>query len=610
MAGNSKKTPNRNYLAKDYTDFRSELLGYARTFFPDRIKDFSESSVGGLFLDMAAAVGDNMSFYLDHQFRELSWSEAVETQNIERLLRNNGVKVTGASPSTVVVTFYIEVPAVDKAGRLVPDATSLPVIMPETVVSSNSGVTFSTVAQVDFSETDRIGNLLANITVGDVDASGNPLTFILSKDAIAVSGKVFTEQFSFGSNYTPFATVTLTNDNVTEVISVTDSDGNSWYEVESLTQDTVYLSSRNRSVDNDEIAEVISMVPAPRRFITSVNLQSRTTQLRFGGGDPTTNDDDVFPDPSKFSLPTYGRPTLQRFTLDPNALLKSRTLGQAPVSTTLTVVYRAGGGNSHNIAAGMIRTIRSLNIEFRDNPAATIATSVRASVDVINRSPATGGTQAPTIDQLRTLVPAAKNSQARIVTKSDLIARVYSLPSKFGRVFRAGVRPNPNNPLASQLHVLSKNNEGKLIQSPDTLKQNLKMFLSEYRLISDAIDVVDARIINYTLQVTIVPAPNAVPLNVTRDVLGALTSVTAISKFQIDQAIVISDIVNAVISVPGVLSITNLEIQSISGDVDGRTYAGSYFDVAANTNRGLIIPTPGAIFEVRFPNYDIVVTTE
>lgn len=610
MAGNAKKTPNRNYLAKDYSDFRSELLGYARTFFPDRIKDFSESSVGGLFLDMAAAVGDNMSFYLDHQFRELSWSEAVETQNIERLLRNNSVKVTGASPSTVVVTFYIEVPAVDKAGRLVPDATSLPVIMPETVVSSNSGVTFSTVAQTDFSETDRVGNLLANITVGDVDSGGNPLTFILSKDAVAVSGKVFTEQFSFGSNYTPFATVTLTNDNVTEVISVVDSDGNSWYEVESLTQDTVYLSSRNRSVDNDEIAEVINMVPAPRRFITSTDLQSRNTQLRFGGGDPTTTDDDVFPDPSKFSLPTYGRPTLQRFTLDPNALLKSRTLGQAPVSTTLTVVYRAGGGNAHNVGAGAIRTIRTLNIEFRDSPAATIATSVRASVDVINRSPATGGTQAPTIDQLRTLVPAAKNAQARIVTKSDLIARVYSLPSKFGRVFRAGVRPNPNNPLASQLHVLSRNSDGKLMQSPDTLKQNLKMFLSEYRLISDAIDVVDARIVNYTLQVTIVPSPNSVPLNVTRDVLGALTGVTALSKFQIDQAIVISDIVNAVISVPGVLSITSLEIQSISGDVDGRTYAGSYFDVAANTNRGLIIPPPGAIFEIRFPNYDIVVTTE
>lgn len=610
MAGNAKKTPNRNYLAKDYTDFRSELLGYARTFFPDRIKDFSESSVGGLFLDMAAAVGDNMSFYLDHQFRELSWSEAVETQNIERLLRNNGVKITGASPSTVTLTFYIEVPAVDRAGRLVPDETSLPVIMPETVVSSNSGVTFSTVSPLDFSEMDRVGNLLANITVGDVDASGNPVTFILSKDTVGVSGKVFTEQFSFGSNYSPFATVTLTNDNVTEVISVTDSDGNSWYEVESLTQDTVYLSSRNRSVDNDEIADVLSLVPAPRRFITAVNLQSRTMQLRFGGGDSTTTDDDVFPDPSKFSLPTYGRPSLQRFTLDPNALLRSRTLGQAPVSTTLTVVYRAGGGNSHNVNAGSIRTIRTLNAEFRDSPTATIATSVRASIDVINNSPATGGTQSPTIDQLRTLVPAAKNSQGRIVTKSDLIARVYSLPSKFGKVFRAGVRPNPNNPLASQLHVLSRNSDGRLIQSPDTLKQNLRLYLSEYRLISDAIDVVDARIVNYTIQVTIVPVPNSIPLNVTRDVLGALKNITAIAKFQIDQAIVISDIVNAVISVPGVLSITNLEIQSISGDVDGRTYAGSYFDVAANTNRGLIIPPSGAIFEVRFPNYDIVVTTE
>jgi hypothetical protein len=609
MAG-AKRNPNKNYLAKDYGDFRASLLEYARTFFPDRIRDFGEASVGGLMLDMAAAVGDNLSYYLDHQFRELSWSEAVEVQNIERLLRNNGVKITGASPSTVTLSFYVEVPAVTVNGKTQPDDSSLPVIGTETVVASNSGITFSTVEPLDFAEKDTVGNLNATITVGDTASDGTPLTYILSKEVIAVSGRIYTEQFTFGDSYSPFVSVNLVNDNVTEVLSVKDSEGNNWYEVESLTQDTVFLSSPNYAVDRDVVDSVMTIVPASKRFIVTTDLQSRTSQLRFGGGDPDAEDDDIFPDPSKFALPTYGRSTIPRFTLDPNSLLRSKTFGQSPVSTTLTISYRAGGGPSHNVNAGSIRTIKSLNIEFRDNPSASLATSVRASVDVTNSVPATGGSSPPSIDQLRSLVPSTRNSQARIVTKSDLIARVYSLPSKFGKVFRAGVRANQNNPLASQLFVLSRDSKGRLIQSPDTLKYNLKNYLNEYRLISDALDVVDARVINYTLSVNIVPDPTSVPLNVSREVISSLKRVVDISRKQIDQGLVISEIVSAIISGPGVLSVTNVEIQSVMGELDGREYSNVYFDVSTNTNRGVIVPPPGSIFELRYPDYDISVTTE
>jgi hypothetical protein len=370
------------------------------------------------------------------------------------------------------------------------------------------------------------------------------------------------------------------------------------------------MSSPNYSADRDVVDSVMTVVPASRRFIVTTDLQTRSSQLRFGGGDPDAEDDDIFPDPSRFALPTYGRKTIPRFTLDPNSLLRSKTLGQSPVSTTLTVSYRAGGGPSHNVNVGAIRTIKSLNIEFKDNPSASLATSVRASVDVTNRVAATGGSSPPTIDQLRTLVPSSKNSQARIVTKSDLIARVYSLPSKFGKVFRAGVRANQNNPLATQLFVLSRDSQGRLIPSPDTLKYNLRKFLNEYRLISDAMDVVDARVINYTLSVSFVPDPSAVPVNVSRDVITSLKRVTDISRKQIDQGIVIAEIVSAIINVPGVLSVTNIEIQSVMGTFDGREYSSVYFDVSTNTSRGVVVPPPGSIFELRYPDYDITVTTE
>lgn len=609
MAANTKKSPIRSYLAKDYNDFRSELLKYAKTFFPDKIQDFSEASVGGLMLDMAAAVGDNMSFYLDHQFRELSWSDAVEVQNVERLLRNNGVKITGASPATVTVTFFIEVPVTTSAGRIVPDRTSLPVILENTVVESSNGVSFSTVEDVDFAESDRFGNLFAKVQVGETSSSGLPLTFILSRSVVAVSGKIYTEQFTFTSSFQPFRTIQLTNANVSEVVSVTDSDGNSWYEVESLTQDTVFLGVLNKDDDNNLVRESLEVVPSPRRFITNVNLQSRKTTIQFGGGDPTFSDDDVFPDPSKLSLPTYGRATIPRFSLDPNSLLRSKTLGVSPVATTLTVSYRAGGGIDHNVGVNSIRSIRTIRIEFRNSPAASIAGSVRSSLDVLNSVPATGGAPAPTIDQLRPLIPAARNAQSRIVTKADLIARVYSLPSKFGSVFRAGVRSNPNNPLASQLFVLSRNENGKLIQSPDTLKKNIRKYLNEYRLISDAIDVVDARVINYSVNVSIIPTPDSNVNNVIRNVIFTIQDRLGIRNFQIDQSLQISDIVNAVINVPGVLSITRLDFQGMRGQIDGREYSDVYFDINANIIKGLIIGPPGSIFELRYPNFDIVVST-
>jgi len=609
MAGQRKVNPTRNYLAKDYNSLRSDLLKYAKTFFADKIQDFSEASVGGLLLDMAASVGDNMSFYLDHQFRETLWSEAVEISNVERLIRNSGVKIIGSSPSTVNLSFYIEVPAINESGKRVPDRSSLPIIQEATEVSSRDGVPFTTIEDIDFSETDRFGNLVATIIVGDVDENGQPDTFILSRDVLGVSGKIYVESYTFGSQFVPYRTISLSNPSVTEIINVIDTDGDTWYEVESLTQDTAFVGIVNTNEDNHIVKKNLTIVPAPKRFMTSTDLQRRNTTLLFGSGDPSLTDDDVFPDPSKLVIPLYGKNTMTKFSIDPNSLLKSKTLGVAPVSTTLIITYRAGGGLTHNVAVNSIRSIKTLRIDFKNGASASLASAVRASVDVTNNEPATGGASAPTIDTLRSLIPAARNSQSRIVTKADLLSRVYSLPSKFGSVYRAGVRQNPNNPLSSQLFVLSRDNSNRLILAPDTLKQNLKTYINEYRLISDAIDVVDAAIINYAISLSIVPAPDTNPADVIKNVISTLQTLLETRKFQIDQPIVIADIMSSVINIPGVLSLIRLEFFNVSGQHDGRDYPGIFFDMQSNTTKGLVIGSPGSIFELRYPNFDIIVST-
>lgn len=605
----AKITPTRNYLSKDFNDFRGDLLRYARTFFSDKIQDFSEASVGGLFLDMASAIGDNLSFYLDHQFNELSWSNAVETANIQRHLENNGVKVVGDSPSLVNLTFFLEVPATTVNGIRVPDELLLPTILKNTKLLASNGVAFSTIEDLDFSETDRLGNLLARSQVSSLDNSGLPTSFILSAKVGAVSGEIIVEQFSFDSTFTPFRTVSLSDSNVTEILSAIDSEGNEWYEVDSLTQDTVFVGVKNIGEDRSLVNSNIQVVSSPRRFQVVTDLFSRNTELRFGGGEPNVTDDNIFPDPSDLALPLYGKDTIPRFTLDPNSLLRSRTLGISPSSTTLTVTYRAGGGLSHNMSPGSIRTIQELLIEFRRNSSAPIATLVRSSIDVINEERSSGGDTAPSIEQLRIQIPAARNAQQRIVTKQDLLARVYTLPSKFGRVFRAGVRQSEQNPLSTLMHVVSKDENGKLTQSPDLLKQNIKNYLNEFRLISDAIDIVDARIINYTIQVTVVPDNNVNQNDVIRQVISVVRRTLRIDRFQIDQPIQISSIFSEVVKIPGILSVVEIDIQGINGNFDNRTYSGVFFDAPTNTIKGMVVGPPGSIFELKFPETDIIVTT-
>ena len=208
-------------------------------------------------------------------------------------------------------------------------------------------------------------------------------------------------------------------------------------------------------------------------------------------------------------MPLFGKKTFKRFSIDPNSLLKTHTLGISPMGTTLTINYRYGGGLSHNVPAESIRFVNRLSMEFRNKPSIADANFVRGSVDVKNVDVARGGDNAPTIEALRAQIPSARQMQSRIVTKQDLLARVYTMPQKFGRVFRAGIRPNPFNPMSTQLFVISRDAAGNLAVSPDALKENLETYINEFRLISDAIDILDAQVVNFGIKFSVLCMPNA-----------------------------------------------------------------------------------------------------
>jgi hypothetical protein len=601
MAGQQRNGVNRSYLSKDYSSLRSDLLQHARIFYSDRIQDFSESSVGGLFLDMAASVGDTLTYYLDHQFKELSWSDAIETSNIERHIRNAGVKIGVASPANVVLTFLVEVPAKLDNGAYVPNLDFAPKILATTEVKSSSDIIFSTVEDLDMGEKDSGGNVLAEISNGTL-TNGIPSSFILSRNINATSGLIATDTFTIEDSFLPYRTITLSNPNVSEILSVADEDGNEYYEVDSLTQDTAYKAVKNFGKDSDSVPKVYTPVAAPRRFMVSVGIADKRTTMMFGGGDETLATEYAIPDPSKFALPMYGTTSITRFSIDPRSLLKSKTLGIAPRNTIITVRYRYGGGSNHNVASNSIRKIKTLRTSFPQAASPGGSASVRSTAEVINSFAATGGSNAPTVEEMRALIPAARNSQQRIVTKEDLLARVFSIPTMFGRVEKAGLRPSPINPMSIILYVASKNGDNILIQSTDTLKKNFSTYLNEFRLISDAVDILDCSVVDYTVTVKIVIVPNSNPADVASQVRTNVASILDTKNFTVDQPIILSDITLAVINTPGVLSLT--DISFLSKKVSPLAVD---FDFTLNTSRGIVIPPPGGVFELADPSTDIIV---
>lgn len=610
MANDSKKdilkeVRQRRYLNKDFDGLRNDLLSYARTYFPNNIQDFSEASLGGLLLDMAAYVGDVQSFYLDHQYYETFPETSVEIDNIQRHLRRAGVPIVGAAPAVVNVTFSIKVPATSNG--LQPLSTALPVIKQGTVLRAGNGVEFILIDNLDFSSTQEDGTLFADLIVGSKNQNNVPQNYILSLNGTCVSGKLATEVFTLGT-FIPYKKIELGNASVTDIVNVIDGYGNTYYEVEYLTQDTVYRAVTNVSYDRKKVPENMIPTPAPYRFAKEVSLQTRNTSLVLGGGSAATINDDIIPDPSELSLPLYGKKTVPRFTINPGNLLQTTTFGVCAENTSLSVTYRYGGGLSHNVDAGAINTVSTLYIEFPRNPAANIASFVRNSLSVVNPTPASGGEEPPAINSLKARIPSFQATQGRIVTREDLLARVYTLPANFGRVYRASLQTNPNNPLSSQLFIICRDSNDFLVIASDSLKKNLVSYLNQYRLISDAIDILDARVINLKINFQMVVDPSQNKELVLQNVLNRIKNYTNTLNLNIDQPFVLNDIQNVIFNTLGVVSVVSLDVKSLNGVIDNRRYSDENFDVISYTKKGIIFGPPGSIFEVKYKDYDIVGT--
>lgn len=591
------------YLNKDFDGFKRDLIKFTEAHHSGVFQDFNESSPGMALLELNAYVGDVLSFYIDQVFSELKHETARQEKNVVSIAKGLGYRPSGPRAARGDVHFIIEVPStVDDKGDTVPDDTFSPVMRKGAKSAGPNGVVFETLDDIHFSssvERDVTGSIFDSTT-------GLPTHFVLRKPVEVIAGETKEETFTL-SDFEQFKTIELSNENVIEVISVVDSDGNEWTEVDYLAQDTVFDSDTNTNDDNNEVPYVLKLVTVPRRFITDRDPETGKTKLIFGSGDGVDFDDELVPNMADLALPLAGRRTFTSFALDPQNFLKTRSLGLSPFNTTLTVTYRVGGGSLTNVPRGSIRDVTEAEFDFPSTglDVQTVA-DVEASVECINLKKTSGGGPSETITEIKANSAAFFAAQQRVVTKEDFITRVMSMPEKFGRPDKVFVKRNNTNSLALDMHVLTRDDNGHLTLATNTLKKNISKFISQYRMITDGLNILDGRIINLRLNFGIVIAPKFNRSEVVTKVIDVLRQYFDTSNQQIGQPIVLSDVSAEIQSVLGVVSVYELRFSNVVGNLDGLGYSDTRFDVNANTQNSIIYCPDNSIFEIKYPRRDII----
>ena len=613
----SKLNRDIRYINRDFSTLRENLIQYSRTYFPNTYNDFSETSTGMLFMEMAAYVGDVLSFYLDNQIQETFIQKARQTTNLYALAYSMGYVPKVTTVATVELDFFQQVPSKLSASMYVPDFDYALVIPESTQISSNVDSTMNFIIEdaVDFQSSSSLDPTETSI----YQISGiNPTYFLLKKKRKAISATVRSQTFTFNQSI-KFDTRDLISGNIIGVLDVIDSDGNVWYEVPNLAQENVFNSIRNTNVNDPnysidtEVPYLLELKSVQRRFVTRF-LNENTLQLQFGAGSTRNIDEEIVPNPDNVGLGLPFERTKLTTAFSPLNFVYTNTYGIAPYNTTLTVRYLTGGGASANVEAGVLTAVDDTNITFinPDLSNTTLANTIFNSVASNNTKAADGGMDGDTVEEIRQNSLGNFQNQLRTVTSQDYLIRSLSMPSNLGVVAKAHVQPCKVGeyeagtlPSVLDLYVLTYDINKKLRAASDILKRNLQTYLSEYRMINDSIKIKDAYIINIGINFDIIVRPNYNNAETITKCIDSLTTFFEIDKWQINEPIMMKDISILLDKVEGVQTVVDVNIKNLAGA--SRGYSDYSYDIAAATNKSIIYPSVDPmIFELKYPSSDIV----
>jgi hypothetical protein len=589
------------YSSRDFNSIKKDLVNYAKTYYPESFKDYNQSSFGALMLDTVAYVGDVLSFYLDYQSNESFLDTAIETNNVIKLGNQLGYKHETSFSSYGTVEFYILVPA--NTNGIGVDSDYIPVLKKGSIFKSSGGGTYTLIENVDFSDDKN------DIIAAKFDKDSSLTTdYAIKATGTVVSGRNESEIIEL-TEHEPFRALKLSKSNISEIISVTDTNGKEWYEVDELSQDTIYIPIRNTNVDKKDAPFILKAVAVPRRF-TVVKDENRTS-LQFGHGSENqlTPEVQAVQDPSSVILKIYGRNYITDETFDPTNLLSTDKMGVSPANTTLTVRYRVNDSNNTNAAANTVTRAGTKNIEFPsilDNAVlnGSKIQSVISSLQVNNEEPILGDLTIPSVKQIKQRIKSTFSAQGRAVTLDDYINLAYRMPSQFGGVKKCHIiRDVDSFKRNLNLYVLSENSNGKLTKANTTLKNNLKTWINRYKMINDTVDILDAEIVNIGIEFEIVSYSASNKFDVLEIATRILRDEMSKKVFSIGEPIYITDIYTILNRVRGVADTTNVKIVQ----KDSSQYSQIGFDIDYFTSpdgRYVAIPQ-NAIFELKFPSINI-----
>jgi hypothetical protein len=617
------ETKDVSYLGKDFKQFKRNLIDFAKQYFPTTYTDFNEASPGSLFIEMSAYVGDVLSYYADNNLKESLLEQASERVNIYDLSKALGYRPLNVVPAYTSLDVFQLVPALNSGSNVQPDFRyALSIKSGMRVKQQNGAAIFRTLDSVNFAFSSSVDPTEVTIYESN-DSTNQPTYYLLKKSVKAVSGEIKTAQYTFGS---PFAydKVILADTNIVEIISVEELDGDNWYETPYLAQDTIFEAVPNLAENDPDLAAyrssspfLLKMKKTSKRFITRLRSDNRL-ELQFGAGISSNNDEEIVPNPTNVG---NGLSALRRgvdVDIDPSNFLYTRTYGQAPSNTTLTVTYSVGNGISDNVAANVLTQVNFVEYNEDINSANNVnmVNFVKNSLTTNNPDPATGAKTSDTLQDIKNNALANFATQNRMVTREDYIIRAYSMPAKFGSVAKAYIVPDDQiaqdnlentripNPLALNMYVLGFNENNQLVNLNEAIKQNLKSYVDYYRILTDAVNIKDAFIINMGLDFEISVLSNYNSNAVLLQCINELKTYFSVDKWQINQPIVKSDVMNVISKVKGVQSVIGLAFINLYDTDFG--YSGNTYDLSTATKNGVIYPSlDPSIFEVRFPNQDI-----
>ena len=582
------------YTSKEFDSIKQDLINYAKAYYPDTYRDFNDASFGALMLDMVAYVGDILSFYVDYQANETYLDTAIEKKNLLKLAKQVGFKMPMSYTATGKCAFYIQVPANSDGSQ---NADLVPILKEGTVLSSQGGNTFVLANAVDFTHPD------VEVAAGKIE-NEVVQTWAYKAYGDVISGRLETE-IKQVTQYEKFLKIDLNGENISEIISVFDSEGNEYFEVQYLSQNIVLQAIRNPTGAGENVPYILKEKLTPRRFITEVS-ENGFVSLQFGYGSEDSLKNNQFPDPSSVVLNRYARNYYNDDSFDPSILLKTGKFGVVPPVGNLAITYRRNDSPSVNAAVATVDSVTSPILFFKtdERPTGIQLSDMVSSIETDNEEPIIGQITELTPEEIRTRALDVYAAQNRAVTKQDYLSLVYQMPSKFGAIKRANIVQDKKSLKRNlNLYVISEDADQKLVDSSSTLKTNLKTWLLQHKMINDTVDIIDGRIVNFGIEFKVLGVLDKTQQEVLEACLSKLKQEYT-NQLYFGRPFYISDIYKLLNDLDEVIDTQDVVIKQKFGT----NYSTYDFDVeGAITDDGRFIVVPdNVVLELKYPDTDII----